>query len=63
MLNDRLTLRPSASPPTVRRVETASDFARVLDEVFDLQPPIAAADLFERIPKHVEGMFVPPAGL
>jgi hypothetical protein len=63
MLNDRLTLRPSAGPPPVRRVETASDFARVLDEVFDLQPPIAAADLFERISKHVEGMFVPPAGL
>jgi arylamine N-acetyltransferase len=70
MLNDRLTLRPTAhattqattQAPTVRRVETEADFAQVLADVFDLQPPVSADELFERIPKRHEGMFMPSAG-
>ena len=31
----------------------------VLDEVFDLQPPLPAAVLFERVPKGLDGAFAP----
>jgi len=59
LLNDRLTLRPVGSVAQVRRLESADELAQVLDEVFDLQPPVPAAALFERVPKGLDGAFVP----
>ena len=62
LLNDRLTLRPENGPAQTRRIETAAELARVLDEVFDLAPPVTAGELFERIPKGLAGAWLPPAG-
>jgi N-hydroxyarylamine O-acetyltransferase len=59
MFNDRLVLRRPGEPPQERSIETASDFAQVLDSVFDIQPPVSAAELFERVPKGLEGIFIP----
>ena len=59
LLNDRLTLRPRGGAAETRRIETVHDFAQVLDEVFDLVPPVPAAALFERIPKNHDGAFIP----
>jgi N-hydroxyarylamine O-acetyltransferase len=61
VLNDRLTLRSPDGRTQARRIEDADDFARVLDEVFDLAPPIDAAALFERVPKGLTGPFLPAA--
>lgn len=59
LLNDRLTLRPRGGTAQVRRLESADEFAQVLDKVFDLQPPVPVAELFERVPKGLDGAFVP----
>lgn len=59
LLNDRLTLRAHGQPAAVRRLATASEFARVLQDVFDVQPPVPAAELFERLPKGLDGPFIP----
>jgi hypothetical protein len=45
----------------VRVIETASDFAQVLDAVFDVQSPVPPQELFARIPKGHAGVFVPGA--
>jgi N-hydroxyarylamine O-acetyltransferase len=58
LLNDRLTLSRAGSAPQVRRIENAIDFAQVLDSVFDLLPPVPAAELFARVPKGLDGAFV-----
>lgn len=62
LLNDTLTLRPVGGAAQVRRIDSADDLAQVLDEVFDLSPPVAADALFERIPKGLDGAWLPPAG-
>ena len=62
LFNDRLTLQPHGEAPRTRRVESASDFGAVLDEVFDLVPPVSVAQLFERVPKGLDGPFVPGRG-
>lgn len=59
LLNDKLTLRPVDGAAQSRRIETASDFAQVLDEVFDIAPPVSAEWLFERIPKGLDGAYLP----
>ncbi len=59
LLNDRLTLCAPGGVPQVRRIESAGDFAQVLDTLFDLQPPVPAAELFARVPKGLDGAFVP----
>ncbi len=61
LLNDKLTLRPADGPVQVRRIESADDLAQVLDEVFDLAPPVSAEKLFERVPKGLDGAWLPPA--
>lgn len=61
LLNDRLTLRPATGPAYTRRIETAAGLAQVLDEVFELALPVAARELFERIPKGLAGAWLPPA--
>lgn len=61
LLNDKLTLRPVDGPAQIRRIETAAELARVLDQVFDLEPPVSAEALFERIPKGLEGAYLPAA--
>ena len=59
--NDRYTLRVRDAAPQHRRIETAAEFAQLLDEVFDLEPPIPAAELFERVPKGLDGAFIAPS--
>ncbi len=59
LLNDRLTLRPMGGTVQVRRLELADELAQVLDQVFNLQPPVSAAALFERVPRGLDGAFVP----
>jgi N-hydroxyarylamine O-acetyltransferase len=59
LLNDRLTLCTMGGAPQVRRIESAADFAQVLDTVFDLQPPVQAAELFARVPKGLDGPLTP----
>lgn len=59
LLNDRLTLRPVGAAPELHRLRTARELAQVLDAVFDLEAPVPAAELFERIPKGLDGAFVP----
>lgn len=61
LLNDRLTLRPLNGPAQVRRIETAPELAQVLDAVFDLTPPVSAAELFARIPRGLTTAYLPPA--
>lgn len=59
LLNDKLTLRPVNGPPRTHRIETATELAQVLDEVFGVAPPVSAADLFERIPKGLAAAYLP----
>lgn len=61
LLNDKLTLRPVDGPAQVSRIESADSLAQVLDEVFDIAPPVSAEALFERIPKGLDGAWLPPA--
>ena len=59
LLNDKLTLRAHDGDARVRRLADPADLARVLDEVFDIDPPVPAAGLFERVPKGLDGAFMP----
>jgi len=59
LLNDRLTLRAPGAAPQVHVLTSAREFERVLDEVFDLQSPVPAATLFERVPKGLPGIYLP----
>jgi len=59
LLNDKLTLRAHDGDARVRRLADPADLARVLDEVFDLEPPVPAAALFERVPTGLDGAFMP----
>ncbi len=59
LLNDKLTLRSRDGEVQSRRITSADDLAQVLDAVFDIEPPIAAADLFARLPKGLDGAFMP----
>ena len=60
LLNDQLTLRATAGAPAERRrIDSAADFAQVLDRVFDLAPPLPAAELFERVPRGLDGAYIP----
>lgn len=60
LLNDRLTLRTPGEPARVRRLATAAEFAQTLADVFDVEPPVPVAALFERVPKGLDIPFVPP---
>ena len=59
LLNDRLTLRANGQPASVRQLTTVDAFAQVLDSVFDVEPPVPAAELFERLPKGLDGPLIP----
>ena len=59
LLNDRLTLRRAGEAPRVQRIATADEFGQVMSEVFGLQLPVSAAELFERVPKGRDAPFVP----
>jgi N-hydroxyarylamine O-acetyltransferase len=61
LLNDRLTIRPIDGPAETRRIDTADEFAQVLDELFDIEPPIPAAELYARLPKGLDGPCLPAA--
>lgn len=59
LLNDRLTLRHVGEAAQSRRLENAAELEAVLDTWFDLQPPVSADALFERVPKGLAGAFLP----
>ena len=60
LLNDRLTLRGIDETPRVQRIATADEFGQILSEVFGLQLPVSAGELFDRVPKGRDAPFVPP---
>ena len=62
LLNDRLTLRPVDGPAELRHIESAEALAAVLEEVFDIEAPVSAEELFARIPKGLEGAYLPASG-
>lgn len=62
LLNDKLTLRPVGGAAQVRRIESADDLEQVLDQVFGLVPPAPVGELFERIPKALDTLWLPPTG-
>lgn len=59
LLNDRLVTSRPGERPEIRRIQNAADFAHVLDEVFGIVPPMAADEVFTRIPKGLDGMVTP----
>jgi len=61
LLNDTLSLRPRDGPAQKRRIESAAELAQVLEQVFDLAPPVSPAALFARIPKGLDTAYLPPA--
>jgi len=59
LLNDRLTLRATARAPEVQRIGSAAEFDRVMSEVFGVQLPVSAAELFERVPQGRDAPLIP----
>jgi N-hydroxyarylamine O-acetyltransferase len=59
LLNDRLTLRSVGSAPRVQRLSDVTEFEQALTEVFGLRLPVPATELFERVPKALDGMAPP----
>lgn len=59
LLNDRLTLRAAGQATTERRITSAHEFAQVLAAVFDLDAGVPAAELFDRVPKGLDGLHLP----
>jgi len=49
LVNTRLVERRPGAPPSERTLASADELARVLDEVFDIAPPVPAAELFAKI--------------
>jgi N-hydroxyarylamine O-acetyltransferase len=62
LLNDRLSEHRSADSVRARRIETATEYGRVLEEIFDLEIPVGADELFARIPKGLDGPCMPQTG-
>jgi N-hydroxyarylamine O-acetyltransferase len=61
LFNDRLIVRRPGVPPEIRRLADAADFERLLGETFGLTPPVPAAQLYERLPKGLDGLHLPAA--
>ena len=59
LLNDRLVEQRHGEAPRSRRIETANEFGRVLDEIFHLEPPVAIDELFARVPRGLDGPYIP----
>jgi N-hydroxyarylamine O-acetyltransferase len=59
LLNDRLTLRPRDAPAEFHRIESAAEFADVLDRHFGITPPVPADQLFARVPKGLDAAQLP----
>jgi N-hydroxyarylamine O-acetyltransferase len=59
LLNDKLTLRSNDGACEVRRLATVAEFAEMLDRVFDIEPPVSAEALFARVPKGLDGIWLP----
>ena len=49
LINCRLTERPFDGAASERTIASAEEFASVLDEVFDIEPPVPAAEVFAKI--------------
>jgi N-hydroxyarylamine O-acetyltransferase len=61
LLNDQLTLRTPGHAAVQRRIGSPAEFSEVLESVFGVCPPVPAAELFERLPRGHDGVFVPAA--
>lgn len=61
LFNDRLVVHPHGGVSAARRIDDAADLAQVLDAVFDLAPPVPADELFARLPRGLDGPYLPPA--
>lgn len=61
LLNDKLIRIPAAGQPEQRRIEDVRDFETVLGQVFKIRLPVPAATLFERVPKGLDNVFIPPS--
>jgi len=59
LLNDRLTLRATGRAPEVQRIGSAAEFDRVMSEVFGVQLPVSAAELFDRVPQGRDAPLIP----
>ncbi len=59
LFNDRFTLRPADGEAQSRRLVDAADLADVLRGVFKIAPPCSADELFARIPRGLEGVYLP----
>jgi N-hydroxyarylamine O-acetyltransferase len=59
LLNDRLTEQQHGEPARSRRIETANELNRILDETFDLEPPAEIDEIFDRVPKRLDGPHIP----
>jgi N-hydroxyarylamine O-acetyltransferase len=55
LLNDRLTLRRPGEEPEARRILDAADFATVMSQVFLIDLPASAEEVFARVPQGLEG--------
>jgi N-hydroxyarylamine O-acetyltransferase len=62
LLNDRLTWRPTGGQATSRQLSDAQEFGRAIDELFGITPPVSASELFDRIPKGLDGPYFPKHG-
>ena len=61
LLNDKLTLRSIGAPASVQRIGDVAEFERVMTQIFGLRLPVPAAELFERVPRGLDGMAMPPS--
>lgn len=60
LLNHKLTLRTVDGPVETRRLGSADELGRVLDEIFDVARPVAPGGLLERISKGLDATFLSP---
>lgn len=55
LLNDRLGWRPRQGSPVSRRIVDADDLGRTLGQRFGIDPPVSPTELFDRLPKGLDG--------
>lgn len=60
LFNDRLVIRARGQTAQSQRIGSATELGRVLGDVFDIEPPVGAAQLFERVPRGLDHAHLPP---
>jgi len=61
LLNDMLVTQAPGEAPVRRRLADAGEFAGVVEELFGLEPPVPASEVWQRVPKGLDGAWMPPA--